>query len=266
LAITPPDEEIVTITLAVGPYKRDYGVTFKKKILSARLTKHLANQVDSANSQMSTWQWSDAQQFEADLLREPSLTTDEKAHRLAIFEYYFGLWLEGQNAPEYPRHLERAFEVLRDFDEPLAHLISSYFLYRTNAFESISAKLPFPTLRRVAAFFLGPESPPSASPGSERLDLMPCEIAIADADQAIFEAVAALDSHDYNGACRLADTAESRRTKNDDQALHRITLARFRAAHGLRDKTEARSLAERLARSGVPPFRREAESFLKNRS
>jgi len=61
---------------------------------------------------------------------------------------------------------------------------------------------------------------------------MPCEIAIADADHAIFNAVAALDSGDYTGARRLVDTADGRRTKDDDQALHRITLAQVRQSKG----------------------------------
>jgi hypothetical protein len=98
------------------------------------------------------------------------------------------------------------------------------------------------------------------------LELMQCEIAVADADHATFDAVAAYDSLDYQGALRIADTAESRRAKNDDQASHRITLLRFRAAASLGEHGQARSLAERLARCGVAPFRREAESFLKTRS
>jgi len=265
LTITPPDEEIVTISLGLGPYRKEYGITFKKQIFAARLTKFLIDQVELANSRIATWEWAEAHQFKTDIVQEPGLSEEEQRHRLAIFEYFFGLWLEGNAKSEYKRHLERSFEVLRDFDEPLAHLISNYFLYRANAFETISPKLPFPRLRCVVAFFQGANMKPPLNMDSENLELLPCEIAIADADEAIFAAVVAYGTEDFPKALQLVEIAERRRTQSDDQAAHRLTFLRYRIAHGLGKMSEARSLAERLTRCGVQPFRREAELLLRQR-
>jgi hypothetical protein len=182
---------------------------------------------------------------------------------LAIFEYYFGLWLEGKAKSEYTRHLERAFELLRSFNEPLAHLITNYFLYRANAFDTISPNLLFPRLRRVVAFFQGQNNKPPPNADSENLELLPCEIAISDADEAIFGAVVAHGAEDFPKSLQLVESAERRRTQSDDQSEHRLTFLRYRIARSLGKMVEARSLAERLARSGVQPFRREAELLLK---
>jgi hypothetical protein len=134
-----------------------------------------------------------------------------------LWGYYFGLWLEQKRKPEYARHLEKAFEVLHDFDEPVAHLISSYFLYRVNMFNVISASLPFPRLRWVAGFFDGR---PASTPGSEdRSELVPCEIAISDCDGAVFDSVDAL-SRDIHKARMPRHNTGSSGKRRRQKAVH----------------------------------------------
>jgi len=266
-AITPPDEEIVLLVLGIGVFKREYAISFKKQVFQARLTPYLIERVNLANTSIATWAWPDMSHFESELTTEPDLNTEEERHRLAIYEYYVGLWLEQNQKAEYARHLEKAFEVLRDFDDPLALLISSYFLYRVNSFESISPRLPFPRLRQVAAFFGTAAHPPDMgaleSGDDAGHEFVSCEIAIADGDAAIFDSVfAVLDRKDQE-ALRACDTAESLLTPDDDQAQNRLWFLRYRALRKLDRSAEARFFAERLAHCTVESFRNEADNFLK---
>jgi len=267
LTITPPDEEIVLLMLCIGVFRREYAISFKKQVFQARLTPYLIECVSKANTSSTTWKWPDMGRFELDLMKETGLSTDEERHRLAIYEYYVGLWLEQNQKSEYARHLEKSFEVLRDFDDPLALLISSYFLYRVNSFISISPRLPFPRLRRVAAFFgtAGHDGDPNVmmSGCDAEQEFVLCEIAIADCDAAIFDAVSAVLDRKELEALRMCDTAEQRLTPGDDQAQARIWFLRYRILFGLGRSVEARFFADRLSRCVVESFRNEAESFLK---
>lgn len=262
LSITPPDEETVVVTLSVAAYRREYGITFKRRILTAPLTQRLVDLIDVANNEIARWDWARMEAFKAELASEPGLGEVGSRHRLAIWEYYFGLFLEQQGKPEYAHHLEGAFEVLRDFDEPLAHLITNYFLYRVNLFESIPSRLPFPRLRQMASFFAG-TSPVQSGAVSKLTDVVPCEIAISDVDSAIFSGVEALREGNFSHALRFADAASQKRKGSDDQALSRLMFLRFSISREAGRIEEARGLATRLSVSGVAPFRREAESFLK---
>ena len=92
---------------------------------------------------------------------------------------------------------------------------------------------------------------------------MPCEIAIADGDAAIFDSVSAVLDENEQEALRGCDTAERRLTPGDDQAQNRLWFLRYRILRGLGRSAEARFLAERLAHCTVEPFRKEADSYLK---
>lgn len=267
ITVTPPDEEVVLVMLGIGVFKREYAISFKKRIFQARLTAHLIEHVNEANTGIGTWAWSDVSRFESALGKELGLSGDEERHRLGIYEYYLGLWLEQNQKPEYVRHLEKAFEVLRDYDEPLALLISSYFLYRVNAFESISPRLPFPRLRHVANFFA--TSPLivleelQAGEDETEGEFVPCEIAIADADAALLDSVRDLLHGEFERAQQHCDTAQQRITAGDDQAQNRLDFVRFRINRQSKRAPEARHFAERTARCNVELFRNEAISFLK---
>jgi len=265
LTITPPDEEVVLVMLGIGVFRREYAISFKKRILQARLTTHLIERVNEANTGIGTWSWSDVSRFESALGKEPGLTGDEERHRLGIYEYYLGLWLEQNQKPEYVRHLEKSFEVLRDYDDPLALLISSYFLYRVNAFESISPRLPFPRLRHVANFFA--TSPfivlEELQSGEADGEYVPCEIAIADADAALLDSVREFLNGQFDGALQHCDAAQQRITSGDDQAQSRVDFVRFRINRQAKRAAEARHFAERTARCNVGPFRNESVNFLK---
>jgi len=267
LTITPPDEEVVLLVLGIGVFKREYAISFKQQVFQARLTPDLIERVSRANTSIGTWAWPDMGRFELDLMNEPGLSNDEGRHRLAIYEYYLGLWLEQNQKSEYARHLEKSFEVLRNFDDPLALLISSYFLYRVNSFDSISPRLPFPRLRRVAAFFgtAGRDVDADAvvSECDAGQEFVPCEIAIADGDAAIFDSVSAVLDGKELEALRMCDTAERRLTPGDDQAQTRLWFLRYRMLPGLGRSAEAGFFAERLAHCVVESFRKEADSFLK---
>ena len=267
LAVTPPDEEIVLIELGIGAFKREYAISFKKQVFQARLTPYVIERVSEASISIGSWAWPEMERFESHLTTEPGLSIDEGRHRLAVYEYYLGLWLEQDQKAEYARHLEKSFEVLRDFDDPLALLISSYFLYRVNSFESISPRLPFPRLRRIAAFFgtagSDVDSGASVSGFDAGQEFVPCEIAIADGDAAIFDSVSAVLDGNEQEALRGCDTAERRLTPGDDQAQNRLWFLRYRIFRGLGRSAETRLFAERLAHCSVELFGREADSFLK---
>lgn len=267
LTITPSDEEIVVLVLGIDVFKCEYVISFKKQVFQARLTPYVIERVSQANTSIGTWTWPDMERFELDLMKEPGLSADEERHRLAIYEYYLGLWLEQNQKAQYARHLEKSFEVLRDFDDPLALLISSYFLYRVNSFESISPRLPFPCLRRVAAFFgtagRDVDAGASVSGSDAGQEFVPCEIAIADGDAAIFDSVSAVLDGNEQEALRGCDTAERRLTPGDDQAHNRLWFLRYRVLRGLGLSAEARFFAQRLAHCTVESFRKEADSFLR---
>ncbi|MCX8157520.1 MAG: hypothetical protein N3J91_13925 [Verrucomicrobiae bacterium] len=265
LTITPADEEIVLLVLGIGVFKREYAVSFKRQVFQARLTPYLIECVSRANTSISTWAWPNVVRFELDVMNEPGLSTDEERHRLAIYEYYLGLWLEQNQKSEYARHLEKSFDVLRDFDDPLALLISSYFLYRVNSFGSISPRLPFPRLRRVAAFFgtNGSDMDASMSGHDAGQEFVPCEIAITDGDASIFDAVSAVMEGKPQEALGGCEEAEQRITPGDDQAKYRLWFLRYRTARALGRSTEAKFFAEQLAHCTVESFRKEANRFLK---
>jgi hypothetical protein len=266
LKITPPDEEVVTLQLGIGAYKRHYDISFRHQTFVARLTPTLAKQLKSANSQISSWEWADVDKFKAVLLGEPGMSEVDKMHRHGIFEYYHALWLEQNRKLEYTQHFEEAFNCLRNFGDPLSQLIVSYFWYRVNAFDSISTLIPFPRLRQVVAFFAGPfndsmrcESGKPKQPDGEYIS---CEIAIADADASVFAAVSAIQAFDLETAICDCDYAEPRMLPTDDQARHRISFLRCRAHRLLGQTSEARRLAERLRVCGIKSFQSEAEHYL----
>lgn len=262
LAITPPDEDTVAVCLTVGQYKREYGIAFKQKVFSAKLTARLLTGVDAANNGIHDWKWPELEQFKRDLVSEPELGEDGKRHRYAIWEYYFGLFLEQEGKPEYVRHLEKAFEVLKDFDEPLAQLISNYFLYRVNLFARIPRHLPFPQLRRVARFFCG-EATAETSGNEAGSEITPCEIAVTDFDAAVFGSITLLLSGKPAEAAQPAQVAESVRTKSDDQALFRLVFLEYQLARALGRMEVAKTLAKRLSLCGVESFSMDAEAFLR---
>lgn len=266
LTITPPDEESVLLVLGIGVFKREYSISFRKQIFQARLTPYLIERVSRANASISTWAWANVDRFESDVLNEPGLSTDEGRHRLAIYEYYLGLWLEQNQKSEYARHLEKSFEVLRDFDDPLALLISSYFLYRVNSFGSISPRLPFPRLCRVATFFgtMGGDLDAPTSGHETGHEFVPCEIAIPDCDAAIFDSVSAVLEGKAQEALYACEVAEQRITPGDDQAVYRLWYLRYRTARVLGRTTAAKSFAERLAHCTVESFRKEVDHFLRD--
>ncbi len=267
LVITPHDEEVVLVMLSIDVFKREYAISFKKRIFQARLSAHLIERVNEANTGIGTWSWSDVSRFESALGKEPGLSGDEDRHRHGIYEYYHGLWLEQNQKPEYVRHLEKAFEVLRDYDDPLALLISSYFLYRVNGFGSISPRLPFPHLRHVANFFATslPNDLEELQSGEAEAEgeYVPCEIAIADADAALLDSVREFLNGQFDRALQHCDAAQQRITSGDDQAQCRVDFVRFRINRQAKRAAEARFFAERAARSNVELFRNEAVKFLK---
>lgn len=267
LSITPPDEEVVIVTLRVGVFRREYGISFRRQVLNARLTPALLARVNAANSKISKWEWPDVGAFKAELLNEPGLSRDEAAHRHGLFEYFHALWLEQNHKPESRQHFEEAFHLLRDFHDPLSQLVTAYFLYRTNCFASVSPLIPFATLRLVAEFFgrdydsaTGTPKDAKANSGGE---FVPFEIAIADADEAVFEAVSATLAKDLDRAMKHCAIAEERTAPIDDQARYRLLFLRYRIHRLAGNADEIRRLAKLLAVCNVASFRAEAEGFLR---
>ncbi|MEI6568929.1 MAG: hypothetical protein WCR20_19765, partial [Verrucomicrobiota bacterium] len=141
------------VLLRVDNSRRDHMLCFKEHPVKVRTTPTLLESVRLANSSIQDFQRDEIRCLEEKFLAEPGLGLQEQQHRNGIARFYHGLWLEQARKPEYQRHLEEAFNLLKVFEEPLALLISSYFLFRTNSFDAISRDLPFPGLRKAAAFF-----------------------------------------------------------------------------------------------------------------
>lgn len=268
LSITPSDEEVVIVELGIGVFKRHYGISFSRQVLNARLTLALLERIDAANNEISRWAWPEVSRFKSELLSEHGLSPDEEAHRHGLFEYYHALWLEQNHKPESRHHFEEAFNQLRLFHDPLSQLVTAYFLYRTNCFGCISPLIPFANLRRVAAFFGDrfdgvKNKPPPVQPDAAD-EFVAFEIAIADADEAVFVAVSATLAGDFERALRHCATAEERTLPTDDQTRHRLSFLCYRIHRMAGNIAESRCLAERLALCNVPSFKAEAEAFLRD--
>ena len=63
LSITPPDEEVVVLVLAIGVSKREYAFSFKRQVFQARLTTYLVELVEKANTNISAWAWPEMSVF-----------------------------------------------------------------------------------------------------------------------------------------------------------------------------------------------------------
>ncbi len=261
-----PDEEVVTIQLGVGAYKREYAISFRHQTFSTKLTTTLWDEVKSANARIANWEWPDVDRFKTALFGETGLSDDDKLHRHGIFEYYHALWLEQNHKPEFAQHFEEAFNNLRNFSDPLSQLIVSYFWYRVNCFDSVSPLIPFPRLRRVVAFFgskfdsLVIHKRPN--PNDAEGEFVVCEIAIPDADESVFAASSAVESANWNMALHQCESAEQQMMANDDQTRFRVLFLRYRIHRLQGDTGASRRLAERLRVCSVKSFQTEAESYV----
>ncbi len=268
LKITPPDEEVVTIQLGIGAYKREYSISFRHQTFSAKLTTTLTAEVKSANARISNWEWPDVDKFKTALLGEAGLSEDDNLHRHGIFEFYHALWLEQNRKTAFAQHFEAAFKDLRNFSDPLSQMIVSYFLYRVNCFDSISPLIPFPRLRHVAAFFGSPFDSLVVNnrpkPKDAEGEFVVCEIAIADADESVLSALSAVQCANWSAALQHCETAEQQILANDDQTRYRVLFLRYRIHRLQGDTGASRRLAERLRVCSVKSFQTEAESYVRS--
>ena len=89
--------------------------------------------------------------------------------------------------------------------------------------------------------------------------------AIADTDEAVFNAVCATLAGDFEHALQHCAIAEERTASSDDQARYRLVFLRYRIHRLAGNLGESHRLAKLLAVCNVASFRAEAEIFLQTK-